>query len=364
MRGLLIFLAAACSSNQLVDISHPIGGDMAGFTPSDASPAGASDLSSSGGALCGGQLCRGDQSCVSGKCQFSCSGVTVPGMFPTLASAATSLEETGGVICVGAFTFTSSEAVPYNRALTIIGLGPDQSIFQGRVDFSETTQRTSNSPANIVIKGISVGGGMTLEPSSNIHDHLLLTASRVRGLISVSPNAAQIVFDGDDLANDAQNPAVDLVGIFNNAPTPAFTVQNCFIHDSGIGIHHLESTATNPIAVVNNTFLNDTTALIGDGVAASLAANNLIVNSLNAGIDISGMPWNLHNNSFFMTGSNTPPPGSSDVTTDPKIDTQSPPALGSGSPCRGTGDSSVAPAADFFGRARSGAVDIGARQDP
>jgi len=368
MRGFLILLAA-CSNNTLVDISHPIGLDMA--SQDDAAPAGdlsgadlsAVDLSSSS-SLCGGQLCRADQSCVSGKCQFTCSGVTVPGMFPTLASAATSLESTGGTICVGAFTFTGSEAVPYNRALTIIGLGPDQSVFTKRVDLAETTSRTSSTPANLVIKGISVEGGMTLELSHTVHDHLLVTATRVRGLISASPSTAQIVLDGDDLANDAQNPALDLVGVFTSAPTPALTVQNCFIHDSGIGIQHLEPTATNPISVVNNTFLNDTTGLIGKGMVASLAANNIFASSLNAGVEISGVAWNLHNNSYFQTGSNTPAPGASDVTADPQLDTQSPPALGAGSPCRGAGDSSVAPPSDFFGRPRGGATDIGARQDP
>src|SRR5689334_10794488 len=131
MRGFLIFLAA-CSNDVPVDISHPLGADLATTDASPANDLSASDLSSSPSGLCGGQLCRADQSCVSGKCQFSCSGVTVPGMFSTLASAASSLEGTGGVICVGAFTFTGSESVPYNRALTIIGLGPDQSIFQKR----------------------------------------------------------------------------------------------------------------------------------------------------------------------------------------------------------------------------------------
>ena len=57
-------------------------------------------------------------------------------------------------------------------------------------------------------------------------------------------------------------------------------------------------------------------------------------------------------------------PGSSDVTADPLLDTEKPPALGAGSPCRGAGDATVAPATDFFGRARSGRTDIGARQDP
>jgi hypothetical protein len=367
MRGLLVLLMA-CSNDVPVDISHPLGADLAGFMPDDgaatSSDLSASDLSSSSPGPCGGQLCRADQTCVSGKCQFSCSGVTVPGMFSTLASAATSLEGTGGVICVGAFTFTSSESVPYNRALTIIGLSPDQSIFQKRVDLVETTSRTSNTPANIIIKGISVQGGMSLEMSMNIHDHLLMTATRVRGLISATPNAAQIVLDGDDLANDAQNPALDLLGVFTSAPTPALIVQNCFIHDSGIGIHHLEPTATNPITIVDNTFLNDTSGLIGDGMVASLAANNLFANSLNAGVDIQGVAWNVHNNSFFMTGSNAPPPGASDVTADPRLDTQSPPALGAGSPLLGAGDATVAPATDFFARPRSGRSDIGARQDP
>jgi hypothetical protein len=180
----------------------------------------------------------------------------------------------------------------------------------------------------------------------------------------VATESAHVLLDGDDLS-DTQT-AVNVSG--GLAGTPQVTIQNCFIHDSPTGVNDYSGQHPLALTFVNNVLVSNAQALLASSsIGPNVAANNLFVSSSSAGVAVTtGAKWTLRNNAYFDNAADdpSPSPAAGDITADPRLDMQTPPALGAGSPCLGAGDATVAPATDFFARPRAGRVDIGARQDP
>jgi hypothetical protein len=346
----------------------------------DGAMGGALDGGADGGAdggpvgpiPCGATFCRPDQSCVNGECEFSCpdGGVTVPGMFTNIGSAADSLKGVGGTVCVGDATLAGAELSLFNESIEVRGISPKRSIISGGFDIAGSWGRPSTASASLTVRGLDLDGGLTIAFQQGYTDHVAVIASKVVHKIYDEPAAvlisgsdpSDVLLDGDDLTcvdpNYTHCEAVELAGGIE------MTIQNSYIHDAGGGVLAVDMSG-GTLRIVNNTIVNNEYALEGgSGTFHLLVANNIIAHSLYAGTD--GFPHSAivhHHNVHWKNGGDWPL-GMSDVTADPLLDGNTPPGLGSGSPARGTADPMVAPAVDYFGRARGKSPDIGAIQSP
>jgi len=181
-----------------------------------------------------------------------------------------------------------------------------------------------------------------------------------------------LTLDGVDLSATGTQPGLvaALGGSFDEEQELTLTVVNSYIHGAATGFSltgeiYYTATAT----FENNTFESNGTGVLdslldGTGESSTLVFfNNLVVNNM-LGIsssDASTFGYNcLYGNTTNYAGSAVS--GMGTVESNPLLDTESPPALGPGSPCRAVGDPTHAPSHDFYGRHRSTSIDIGAVQ--
>lgn len=322
---------------------------------------------------CGSSFCRGDQTCSSSQCEYTCTGTQVPGDYATIQAAINATINGGSdvTICLKAQTY--NEAVSISTSATT----PKNLTIQGVSSGSTTISSLSASSvpfSSLTIRGVGFTGSVEFtnltSPVSLVGDKIASTSSY--GLYDYG--ASDITVDGCDIASTSY------YGVYfypyYNGPAQKLTVRNSYIHDSGYGLYlstgSYSGSGSGTLSMVNDTFVNNGTALYtyGSGVAVAFTyANDLIVNSKTYGIDQESGSTTVttKNNALFGNANNysgTAVDGTGYVKTDVKLDsTQNPPGLSVGSPARQAADSTMAPATDFWGVARAATTDIGAIQN-
>jgi hypothetical protein len=360
------------------DASGPIdsGDGDAGHAPADASspPPDASspppDASTGPVVQCGAQICYAGQSCVNGTCGYAtCVGQNVPGDYATLGAAISALSSIGGTICLGASHL--AEQVNYNGGppLTIQGVSPAQT----GVDTIIVGNRVQ-----LTVRGLAITHAFLQFASGTVSFTNVLLGS-----VSGTQNGLEVELESGDLNLTVEG--AEIVGSSNNSglsfsqwggTSLTASIESSYFHSSAWGLFYSgpgassSATTTTSITVENNTFSGISNAafdVTSSGPSPSFANfNNLFVNNQIAIVLDTMTGTTQGNNALFGNTTNyagAAREGQHYVKSDPLLDTSTaPPSLRTGSPCRGAGDASHASPRDFWGRARTESVDIGATQ--
>lgn len=116
--------------------------------------------------------CHAGQTCVSGKCEFLCTGVRVPTDVATLSAAAKSIESTGGTICLAAGRHVLSEPLTIHpqKTLQIIGVSAERTTIQApatvRIYMNGATH-PGEPAAQVLLAGFHLTGGVLVNMSAN-----------------------------------------------------------------------------------------------------------------------------------------------------------------------------------------------------
>jgi hypothetical protein len=327
-------------------------------------------------------FCRADETCSNGACTFACTGTRVPGDYATIQAAVDVLEAMSGAstICLAAQAYHESVNVSISSAasLTILGQSPAQT------SIDSVTVEQSSLGNTVTLRGfttstltaVAYGQAATSSPMWSLAvTRLAVTGPAKVTLYTDDSGLYGPVFDGDDLAG----------GLWIDLPTESIAgtqlagiIANSYIHGAGDCVQITDSAVdTSPsgtLTLLNNTIdgcqIGLDYAIVENGIATlSLTyQNNIIANQSQTGVVFSGAsPRTLamENNALYGNGSNFSgtTDGTNDVKSDCKLDGETPPAPGSGSPCRGAGEPSVAPSHDYWGAPRTTTTaDIGAVQ--
>jgi len=273
--------------------------DGAGSTDGEAAKDTGSDATGGGGP-CGGNACIPGQTCVSGECVFAgCSGVTVPGDYPTIQSALDALEASdGGAICLGPQTYTESIDINTGVPITVWGVSSDKTTIQG---FAAAGAKPSGTIGiqGVRFEGLAGGAAMQLSayagsatitgcafesslPASNSGGTLYMTAEQSQFSIAhtkvvntVGGNAIGVAkgvdtgttftltFDGVDATTSvATSGAAVLVSEPSNAATMTLTIQNSYLHGSQYGVYW---TAPGGVTGANDTITFDANTILANG---------------------------------------------------------------------------------------------------
>ncbi len=336
---------------------------------------------------CGGTYCRGDQSCNAGSCQYACTGTQVPGDYATIQAALNALVGTSDAkICLKAQSYPETVSVSSSittntpKSLEIVG-----------VSSSSTTINSLNISGNpfshIVVRGVAFTSAVsfTANPEKiELYGVKLGTASTTSYALQADSNA-DLLLDGCEVTASPSYYAIYLIrstssyGSLTTSLAPKVTIQNSWIHDAQYGVYvytgssYSGSQPTLNVSLVNDTLSGNNFGIYtagGSYVPTNLTyVNDVIVNSKTYGVSLSASQTTvtaknnaLWNNTNNYAGSATD--GAGYVKADLKLDSsQSPPALGAGSPARGAADATMAPEVDFWDVTRPSNPDIGAVQN-
>jgi hypothetical protein len=345
-------------------------------SPDDTSPIADGALEGeSPPVTCMGNRCLAGQSCSGGACTFPCSGVHVPGDYSTVQSAIDAVSVRGGTICVGGGTFAEANHISTNKTVVIQGVSASESIIG-------TTSFIILDSSDVTLRGVTIPDlEVSSQTSPGVYNVSVVacTVGDVSGNhflaleLAVSGGDLTVTLDGVDLSSHETGGgnvgAVEIVKGYSDAQASLdLVVRNCYLHDSQAGVDYEANGTTMPTAVtlVNDTFMRNGTAI---RVAASgpviLGYDNNLIAYNAVGVDLPTPPFHAGHNALF--GNTTADyagvdGGIGDILADPMLDPSVPPGLLPGSPCRGAGDPTRAPATDFWGRARGASPDIGAVQ--
>ncbi|HEX7664757.1 MAG TPA: right-handed parallel beta-helix repeat-containing protein, partial [Polyangiaceae bacterium] len=323
---------------------------------------------------CGSSYCRGDQTCNAGTCQYACTGTQVPGDYSTIQAAVNATINGGSdvTICLKAQAYTEtvsiSGSVTTPKKLTI------QGVSAGSTTIGALTVSGSSAVSALSVRGVGFSSNVQLSnvsaPVELVGDKLAATSSY--GLYDYG--SSDVTVDGCDISSTSYY-AVYFYAYYSG-PAQKLTVRNSYIHDSNYGLYlttgSYSGTGSGTVTMVNDTFNNNGYGIYttGSGVATALTyANDLVVNSKTYGIDqeSSSTTVTVKNNALFGNANNyagSAVDGVGYVKADVKLDvSQSPPALGAGSPARGAADKTMAPGVDFWDVSRPSSPDIGAVQN-
>jgi hypothetical protein len=353
----------------------------AGSSDSDGGSSSGADASDGGSVsppakVCGGQPCYTGQSCVSSACTFNgCTGSQVPGDYATVQGAVNALSAQGGTICLGAKSFSENVTVNVaaGKSLTFQGASPTTTTVESLY---------STSAGTVTVKGIGFGyvraDGSGTASVFHASDCKIAAPTQVEGvyLYSADNMFLTATLDGLDVSSSS-GAAVYLYAGTGSYSSTAMTVTltNSYLHDSNVGAQASTYAAYNnepanlTFNVMNNTFVNDQTALElsagPTGFSASYFNNVFTKNALaittnqttTSGFGDNALFGNTTNYGNYAVD------GTGYVKSDPKLDTSAtPPALLAGSPCLRAANTKYAPAGDFWGDARGAHPDIGAVQ--
>ena len=267
---LLCLMIPACASSSDAGSSggatHEVVADGDAGDAGDAGTGiGAVDGASSNDGASACARCRADQLCVGGKCAFACSGMHVPGDYPSIQAAIDALAsaDADASICLGEQTY--SEAIQLRnpahqgRALSIMGLDAARTKIAGTVYYNGQWATAS-------LKGLWVDGGVSnpaVSVSLNYGGKVTVTAAHLtgfRGLFgeyvegALPHNDATFVIDGCELSGSGVPNAIliDVSGAAAVGHVRA-TVQNSWFHDSYIGAAFGGEQQPMDVTFVNNT---------------------------------------------------------------------------------------------------------------
>ncbi|HVY47390.1 MAG TPA: hypothetical protein VHB21_15990, partial [Minicystis sp.] len=308
--------------------------------------------------------------------------VHVPGDYADLGTAFAALAPTGGKICVTApVPGGTLHAVPDGTPpLEVEGFGRDAP------DNTMTIDVDGYTPGlfvhDITLEGLGVDAATV-----TIARARLATSTLGGGVLAVDDRngPTHVVVDACELTNEAValqqlgTEGAALVHPWGNTPGELLRIQNSWIHDANTGVCYYQPTvpadlAHDAVVLVNDTFTTDTYGAYftvrdpSHGFPITVA-NDVFAGSMNVAVSISELTavsyLTVSHDAYWQNGTNfygAVPPGPGFVSSDPKLDMQSPPAPGAGSPLVGAADPAYAPVADFEGAARGGSPDIGARE--
>lgn len=333
---------------------------------------------------CGGTYCRGDQTCNAGSCQYACTGTQVPGDYATIQAAVNALVGVSDAkICLKAQSYnetvsaSSSSSTYTSKSLEIVGVSSSATTMTGLTI-------SGNPFSHVVVRGVAFGGTVTLSTNPEkveFYGVKFGTSASSYGLQADSNT--ELLLDGCELTAGPSYYAAYLTrssygyGSVIASLAPKVTIQNSWIHDAGYGIYISTSSYSGSQPTLNVNLVNDTISGNNYGVYASGGSyiptnltyvNDVIVNSKTYGVSLSASQTTVtaKNNALWNNVNNyagSAADGAGYVKADLKLDTsQSPPALGAGSPARGAADATMAPQVDFWDVTRPSAPDIGAVQ--
>jgi hypothetical protein len=381
-----------------------------GATSTDGEAPNDAGTDAKGGGSCGGTTCIPGQTCVSGECVFAgCSGVTVPGDYPTIQSALTALEASdGGTICLGPQTYAESIDINTGVPITLWGVSSEKTTVQG------SASAGARSSAKIALKGVSfvgLAGGFAMELSafegsatvtgcafeSAAADSLTVTAEQshfdithTKAVNTAGGNAITVqkgpdtgttftvVLDGVDATTTVPTSgAAVLVTEPSDNATMTLTIQNSYLHGCRYGVAWTApggtTGANDTITFDANTILSNGTGIdweaeLGPGNTLSYYDNLFVQNGIGVLLAASGGSPSAGYNLYYGNTTNysgVATKGTGDLTANPLLDTSvTPPGLKPGSPARGAGIAAHAPADDFWGKPRGKSIDIGAVESP
>lgn len=347
--------------------------DGAPATLPDGAPVPLPDASTDGAVLadgavvptnrvsCGGTFCRGDQACVSGRCEFSCTGTQVPGDYATLANAVSALNPTGGTICLKAGTFSESVSISgtAGKTLTIVGL-------------NSATTKVSTITVGTGYDSVTIRG---IDTSLRASGRSKLDATAIAGEVYAQSNGPQeIRIDGANLGGTAASPKSYGLYVYpgSGGGAPKVTLSNSYIHDTSTGVYIYNYYGSSEVSIVNSTFTSNDTGIQVQSGSYPLTltySNNIFLNQRSFAVALAQTVQNLvHENNLLFGNQNnysgTAADGADYLKVDPMLDTGAPPEPRQGSPARRSSLASRAPAVDFYGIARGASSDRGCVQSP
>lgn len=351
------------------------GATNVGGAGSSVGGAGQGGGSAGGPTPCGSTFCAVDETCVSGACTYPCTGANVPGDYASVSAAVEALETVGGTICVGAGTWSDPIGAAPSANMEIVGTSSD-AVITGPVTLGPVQGAKLRLAHLRVEEEVFVGtysaagleGDVTIEActiSSPDGEWAIQTIASFQG--------KKVLIDRCDLSTGGSSGALN-VGVTLTGGTHDVTVRNSYIHDSLLGVWLVNlSNAANVVTFVNDTFVDDGTAIRLSAPAGSLLtlryANDVFTGSTTA-LELFTQPGTtvLHSaNALFGNTTNyagSAVAGAGYVTTDLMLDGMSPPAPLAGSPLVGAADAAPSPSADFWGATRDASPDIGAVEAP
>ena len=307
---------------------------------------------------------------------WSCSGVAVPGDYPTLADAVSALGDSGSVvtICLGAGTFTGTTIT---GDLEIIGVSPWDTFVTGglTVAFSSTSSHTAVTTlqAMTVEDGIEIPDTGTQTTEIELLD--LVVENTAGDAIRIERNGygdPNVTLDGVDASAGDAAVRIKDTGSVSDDPL-VVTIANSWLHDSAWGVYLTASSSKYPnseVALVHSTLTDND---VGVKLQASKAdvswtlVNNVITGSTTVGLTTSeGRTTALEqdSNAFYDNATNFDGDASataSTITADPMLDTAyEPPVPEAASPLVGAGASTSLTSTDFWGVSRASPPTVGA----
>jgi hypothetical protein len=249
-------------------------------------------------------------------------------------------------------------AVNIEGALKLVGDGP-QAVALASLAVSATADVT----------GVSVVGQTTFAASSGITLHAARCLFRRVDVYFVGGGLSTVTIDASDLGAGSTDGTA--LSITPSSPA-AFVLTNSYVHGGAYGA----SAVTGPgfgtvpvdLAFRNDTFVGSQVGLYAfasGGFWNLTYTNNVITSASQYGVDLANFDVShitSKKNSLFANGANyngQAIPGS-DLTSDPKLSTATPPRPGAGSSLLGAADPASATPFDFFGKARAASPTIGA----
>ncbi len=332
-------------------------GDGRGTNPDGAMPV-----------MCGGSVCRADQTCNAGVCEFGCQGATVPGDYATIQAAIDALAATGNdaTICLGPNSYTESSAIyirdsgTHGKSLRIIGPSMDRTRVQSTFYFQQGWHA-------LTVQGIELGGtSSAMQATFSNNETISVIGTRIRGSGIYATQRGTLTVDGSVFDVSTNNYGIQAYASSSGPLTVA--IENSYFKSAYVG---LWGEITNG-QQINATFVNNAVVGCRAGIhfgpnVTATVANSIFASSTGVALEwLAGSTITNHHNALWGNTTNyagIAADGPGYVKTDCMLDMSGlAPALHDGSPCRGAGDPSGAPAHDFYGAPRGGTVDIGAVQ--
>ena len=286
--------------------------------------------------------------------------------YATLQDAANALAPTGGTICLGAQAYGDLDMTA-TAPIAFQGLSSSlTSIHSMQLGCSTTCTIRGIAIDSLGVRsyGATAKGNLAV---TGVQDRRATSRFGGAAYFSAAETTLTVRLDGCDVTSPQYG-----IEIYSSNGATFFTsviatIQNTFVHDTQTAIYvgHYDS-ASYDVTVINDTLFHNQTALLFDGTVSFF--NDLIVDN-QVGISlVTAEPSARHgNNLLFGNTTNyagTAVDGPGYVKADPLLDGATPPGLLAGSPARGAGDCTHAPATDYWGNPRGASVDVGAVQMP
>lgn len=237
--------------------------------------------------------CHAGQTCVSGKCEFLCTGVRVPADVATLSAAVKGIESTGGTICLAAGRHVLSEQLTIHpqKTLQIIGVSAERTTIQmpeSAKIYLNGSLYPGEPAAQVLLAGFHLTGGVLANIPANGSSYTLdsLEIDKNSSFSQPAGSASMVrilrsSFSDFLYLKDVQGEVTSSTFRGSSGLIPLMIVQELRAVDVLVEGCHIHSASTQAVSI----FERSQPASMGSGIGRIRIQNNFIAKS-NHGIFI------------------------------------------------------------------------------